>query len=281
MLSRRQWFYIISIISLAVLVTSSYIIFTEDLDEIENVLSVYFLSLIMFTSLLTLLSAGSLASYISTPKVIRLPVTFNHLFFGYPIFSVYIVMSLLIFIVFGAFIIYQVIPEEFHIYVTIILNIITNILIASFVYFIIRMALMSLGKITRTGSVFVFLKSAYRKYKARKKQVNKNMVLNSQIQSILRSGKLSSMVAQSLKKEWKQDLKRKKQMLWLTYFMVAWSIGFGTYNIHSAFMTTDLASFTMLFICGIAMYLLIFLHHKNYKSERDGIARLQAEIDML
>ncbi len=36
-------------------------------------------------------------------------------------------------------------------------------------------------------------------------------------------------------------------MLWLSYIMPAWCIGFGTYNVHNAFMATDWFSFSLLF----------------------------------
>jgi hypothetical protein len=283
MLSRRQWYWIIIIFSSLSFLVTTYIIFSLNVDEIENAISSFFLLSLLFTSLVTMLSAGSLASYLSTPKVIRLPVSFKSLFFGHPIFALYLLMSLLVFVTFANFIIYQLVAEENQIYFSVAFKIFSNVLIIGFFYNILRMGLISLKKITRTGSVIKFFISVYKSYKAQKKAVStvKQVFINSQIKSILRAGKVSSILAYGLKKEWESELKKQKHMLWLTYFMVAWCICFGAWNIYSAFMQTDYFHFTLLFICGLAMYLLIYIHYKSYKSEKDKIAEIQAKLDLL
>lgn len=282
MLSQRQIYWIVLILGIFSTL-GSFVFMTTYISGVDekNFYYTFFVIYIFFTGMYSTFSAHEISSYLSTPKSIRIPISFKDLVLYGKLFPMYFGMILLMALTCMTLLANIVVPEEYQIIVKIVGNIILFSVIAYFIRNLLRLALLSLGRITRTTSIIVYFKSLYKAYKNNKKINQGQSKINAQLQAIQRSGKLSKILIMTLKKQWEKELKGHKRMLFLSIGTTIWCYVIGTYNLHNAFTSYDWTLFYLYIILSIIMYSIIIMEYKLYKNTRDSIAEVKAKIDSL
>lgn len=280
MLTQRQWYWIISIISLfGAIITSSTILYYADKTDVYNVFYLYMLIPLFFVSIISFLNKRNISMFMSVPKVMRKNITLKDLFIYNFHFSILISI---IFIILLPFLNYILFGNADNIIIKIISNIIAIFFICYFVYAITRCALVTVAFMSKNQSIIKFVKQKWKSYKSHRAIFASNSAIYKNIYSIAKSGRVSNTLSKYLKKEWERDLRKKKLAMYLLgYGSVLWCFFMGLWNIHNAFVSTDELKFIVLIIVGLFMFALLFLNKKTFKIFKDDVVELEEKIKLL